>query len=228
MARPSRKAVLGNGSATVHVVARIHNKQFLLAEDVIKMKLLFMLYFYKFVFGILIYHYCILDNHFHIILHVPSSGELSKYMQRIFSQMARVINKYYGRCGQVFMDRARSPVIQDGKRFTYTMRYLDKNPVRAGIVVKAKDYLWSSYRYYAYGDPSDIIDTAPEYLGLARVPALRRKIYQKMINGLQSRGEERLLQMTGWYCIGDPIWVMNRMRCLGLIKPRKPPNVFIH
>jgi len=76
--------------------------------------------------------------------------------------------------GKPGTDRARTPVIQNGRRFLCTMRYIDLNPVRAGMVRKAKDYAWSSYRYYAYGEQDDLIDPAPDYLGLSKVAAVRR------------------------------------------------------
>jgi hypothetical protein len=60
------------------------------------------------------------------------------------------------------------------------MRYGDLNPVRAGLVVSPKDWRWSSYRHYAFGDPDDLITDAPEYLALGRTPAERREAYRQL------------------------------------------------
>ncbi len=139
MARPSRQAILGSGPATVHLTTRVHNGDFLLADEIVKVQLYLLLFFYKAVFGILVYHYCIMDSHIHLILYTPTTEALSRFVHQVLSQLARFINKREGRKGQVFMDRARTPVIQDGRRFLNTMRYLDKNPVRALIARKAKD-----------------------------------------------------------------------------------------
>jgi len=206
MARPARKDILGDGPATVHLVTRCHNEDFLLADPIVKGMLYFLLFTYKLVFNIAIYHYCFMDNHLHLILHVPSTEALSKFIHQVLSQL--------------------TPVIQDGRRFLVTMRYLDKNPIRAGIVSRATDYQWSSYGYYAYGEHNDLIDPAPEWLGLHKLPARRRKIYRELVNKLLGRGEERLPEMTTWYFIGDPDWVVGKMRKAGLVRPRKPPDLF--
>jgi putative transposase len=188
--------------------------------------LYFLLFTYKILFGVLVYHYCIMDNHIHLILYAPSTEALSKFVHQVLSQLARFINRRERRKGQVFMDRARTPVIQDGRRFLVTMRYIDKNPVRAGIVTKATAYPWSSYGYYAYGRHDDLIDPAPEYLGLHKLAVKRRMMYRELVNRLFGRGEQRLPEMTTWYYIGDPDWVMGMMRKAGLVRPRKPPDLF--
>ena len=226
MPRPARRDILGDGPATVHLTVRAHNRDFLLADVMVKTTLYLLLFLYKSVFGILVYHYCFLDSHIHIILYTPSTEALSKFMQQVFSQLARFVNRHYKRCGQVLMDRARTPVIQDGRRFICTMRYIDLNPVRAGMVGKAKDYTWSSYRYYAYGERDDLIDPAPEYLGISKVAAVRRRTYQELVTKLLGRGEQSLPEMTNWYYIGDPDWVIGMMRRAGFLRPRKPPGIF--
>jgi len=226
MSRPARKDILGDGPAIVHLTARAHNRDFLLADPVVKTTLYLLLFIYKTVYGILVYDYAFMDSHIHLILYVPSTEALSRFMQQVFSQLARLVNKRLNRCGQVLMDRAHTPVIQDGRHFINTMRYIDLNPVRAGMVAKAKDYAWSSYRYYAYGEHDDLIDPAPEYLGLSKVAAIRRKTYQELVTNLLARGECRLPEMTTWYYIGDPAWVIGKMKRAGFIKPRKPPSLF--
>jgi putative transposase len=226
MARPARRDILGSGPATVHFTARCHNGDFLLKSAMVKGMLYFLLFTYKLLFGILIYHYCFMDNHIHIILYTPTTEALSKFVHQVLSQMARFINRRTGRKGQVFMDRARTPVIQDGRRFLVTMRYIDKNPIRAGIVTQASKYEWSSYGYYAWGQQDDLIDPAPEYLGLHKLPSKRRSLYRELVNRLMGRGEERLPEMTTWYFIGDPAWVVGMMKRAGLIRPRKPPDIF--
>lgn len=209
----------------MHLTARAHNNDFLLADPMVKATLYLLLFVYKTVFGILVYHYSFMDSHIHLILHVPSTEALSKFMQQVFSQLARFINKRLGHCGQVMMDRAHTPVIQSGRRFLCTMRYIDLNPVRAGMVRKAKNYAWSSYRYYAYGEHDDLIDPAPEYLGLSKEAAVRRKMYRQLVTKLVARGERKLPEMTNWYYIGDPAWVIEKMNRAGFIRPRKPPDI---
>ena len=93
-------------------------------------------------------------------------------MQNVFGALGKFVNKREKRSGRVFGERARTPVIQEGRHFLRVMRYVDLNPVRAGMVLKSHHYRWSSYRHYAYGEKDELIDEAPEYEGLSRGPVL--------------------------------------------------------
>ncbi len=226
MARPSRQEVLGNGPAVVHVNARCHNGEFLLADEIVKTTLYLLLFFYKTVYKVLIYEYCFMDSHIHIIIEVAKAEDLSRFMQQVFSQLARFINKRMQRTGEVFQDRAKTPLIQSGDQFLITMRYIDRNPVRANMVRKAHDYPWSSYRHYAYGEQNDLIDDAPEYLGLSKLPAKRRLMYQRLVLRLPHEGKRKLKIFSTRYFIGDAAWILAMMRKAGFTRPRIPPDIF--
>lgn len=226
MARPARRDILGDGPAVVHLTTRCHNGDFLLQEEIVKAFLYFLLFTYKLAFGILVYHYVIMDNHIHLILWVPSRDALAGFTHQVLSQLARFINKRMDRKGQVFMDRCRTPVIQNGRRFLLTMRYIDKNPVRAGICRKASGYEWSSYGVYAWGRHDDLVDPAPEYMGLHKLAHKRAALYRELVNKLFGRGEKRLQEMTVWTFIGEPTWVVEMMRRRGLLRRTKPPDRF--
>lgn len=226
MARPARRDILGDGPAVVHLTTRCHNGDFLLRDEIVKAFLYFLLFTYKTIFGILVYHYVIMDNHIHLILWVPSREALAGFTHQVLSQLARFINRRMGRKGQVFMDRCHTPVIQDGRQFLLTMRYIDKNPVRAGICSKASGYEWSSYGVYAWGQHDDLVDLAPEYEGLHTLAHKRSRMYCELVNKLLGRGEKRLPEMTVWTFIGEPAWVLEMMKRRGFMRPRRPPNLF--
>ena len=227
MARPARRDVLGDGPCTVHLIARCHNGDFLLRDELVKGMLYFLLYTYKSIFGILVHDYCFMDSHFHLVLTVPSQEALSRFTHQVLGQLARFINHKMRRKGQVFMDRCRTPVIQSGRQFLLTMRYIVKNPVRAGIVKQASAYEWSSYGYYAYGRHDDLVDPAPEFEGLHKLVHKRREIYRELVGKLLGKGEERLPEMSTWYFIGDRAWVLEMMKKRGFVRPRKPPELFL-
>jgi len=225
MPRPSRKAVLGDGDCCVHLTIRAHNRAFLFQDEEVKRLLYNLLLSLKLACGVLVFHYAFLDNHIHLLIFAGSTELLSRFMQKVFGSLARFVNKRFGRSGRVFGDRARTPVVQDGRRFLTVMRYLDLNPVRAGIVPKSYQYKWSSYRHYAFGEPDELIDDAPEYLGLSKVPAIRRKLYRELSSSVPQRGRRRLPEMTSFYFIGDKDWVV--MMCLRrgfLSRKKKPPE----
>jgi putative transposase len=224
MPRPSRQAVLGDGPACVHLVARFHNGEFLLRDPRIKAYLTSLLLDYKKRFTISIHHYCLMDSHIHLLVSFESTQNLSRFMHGVFYRLAQRINKAFNRRGHVFLDRAKTPAIQSGRRTLLTMRYLDLNPVRAGMVEKAHHYQWSSYRYYAFGEPDELIDPAPDYQGLSRVPAIRRRQYQELVSALSGAGGMKLPEMDSWHYIGDRDWVLKKLRAGGFLARTRPPG----
>lgn len=165
-----------------------------------------------------------MDSHIHLVISFDSTDDFSKFMHAVFFRLAQLINNHNNRKGRVFLDRPRTPVIQEGKRLLATMRYLDLNPVRAQMVRKSHHYTWSSHRYYAYGEPNELIDPAPEYVGLSKVPTLRRKLYREIVDTLSHRGFQRLPEMTVWTFVGEHDWVLMKLSKSGILPKKKPPG----
>ena len=126
-----------------------------------------------------------MGTHPHVVV-VATHGqaEFSRFWKVVNQLSARWYNKRQkSRRGQVVSQRMKSPLIQPdghGRHVLTVMRYGDLNPVRAGMVRSPKDYPWSSYRHYAFGEPNPLIDDEPEYLALGHEPAQRRLAYQHL------------------------------------------------
>jgi len=223
MPRPARQDILGDGDCTVHLTIRCHDKRFLLADDQTKQLLYNLLKKHKSDCNIKIHHYVFMDNHFHIVLHAAHTHLLSRFMSLVFSSLARFVNKRLQRSGRVFGERARTPVIMDRKYMFCVMRYIDFNPVRANIADKPHLYKWSSYRHYAFGEPDELIDDAPDYLDLSPLPPVRRKMYRQMLLRLEARGRHRLPEMVTWFFIGDSDWILLMLKQRGLLPEKKKP-----
>jgi len=106
-----------------------------------------------------IYAYCLMDNHIHLLI---KEGEdtIQRALKRIGVSYAYCFNKKYTRVGHVFQDRFRSEAIEDESYLMAAARYIHNNPVKAGIVERARDYRWSSYReYIKSGQNSRMINT---------------------------------------------------------------------
>jgi putative transposase len=196
----------------------------MLQDEEVKHFLYNLLLKFKKTFQIKIFDYVFMDSHFHMLLYISSTEQLSAFMRRVFGSLAVFINKRTHRSGRVFGDRARTPVIQDKGYFLSTMFYIANNPVRANMVVKAKDYKWSGYGHYAYGKPNALIDDAPEYLALSNVAAIRRKEFQKLANLPFHRHERQKPEYVSWFFIGDRDWILSMMVNRGFIRPKKPPG----
>ena len=158
--------------------------------------------------------------------HVVCTSDLgqekfSRFWQVVNGRFARWYNARRNRRGQVVMERLRSPRIQgEGAHQLTVMRYGDLNPVRAGLVRSPKDWAWSSYRHYAFGEPNALIDDAVEYLGLGRTGPQRRKAYQSLFAlPLSASLRARRPDLVTFPFVGDDLWVANRLEAAGLSPP---------
>ncbi len=90
--------------------------------------------------------YCLMENHVHMLLH-DKDNLTQLFMKKIGVSYAKYFNKRYERTGHLFQDRYKSENIYDEKYFLTVLRYILRNPDKAGIC-RAADYKWSSYRLY--------------------------------------------------------------------------------
>ncbi|MCL2797308.1 MAG: transposase [Firmicutes bacterium] len=95
--------------------------------------------------------FCVMGNHAHILLSVSGAQELALYFKRVNGDYARYYNRMNGRVGYVFRDRFKSEVIRSERQLVYCMAYIQNNPLKAKIVERAEDYLFSSYSNYLRG-----------------------------------------------------------------------------
>lgn len=94
--------------------------------------------------------YCLMSNHIHLIIKEGESG-ISLLMKRLGASYAYWYNMKYQRIGHVFQDRFKSENIEDDCYLLTVVRYVHMNPVKAKIVNRPEDYIWSSCRsYYGY------------------------------------------------------------------------------
>lgn len=91
------------------------------------------------------YALCLMDTHYHLFIETPEMN-LSKGMQSLNGIYAQYFNKHHDLVGHVFQGRYNAIVVDGENYFLKLCRYIVLNPVKAGIVEKPEDYLWSSYR----------------------------------------------------------------------------------
>lgn len=91
--------------------------------------------------------YCLMPNHYHILLQTPE-GNISRCMRHLNSVYTQRYNRMHGCDGQLFRGRYQSILVSDDTYLLQLVRYIHKNPIKAGLVKDAKDYRWSSYKGY--------------------------------------------------------------------------------
>ena len=109
-------------------------------------------------------------------------------MRRVGCRYVHYFNRRYRRTGTLWEGRFRSSLVQSSTYLLTCSRYIDLNPVRAGMVEHAADYEWSSFRHLAYGAPDDLVSPHQEYLELGETPDERQARYRALCDEAMSRG----------------------------------------
>lgn len=105
--------------------------------------------------------YCLMDNHFHLLLHAPP-GQLSAAMQHLVSVYTRHTNDRLGRDGPLFRGRFHSIPVETDAYLLTAARYIHRNPLARPDVASPRDYRWSSYRaYLGLRPPPPFLDMDP-------------------------------------------------------------------
>ena len=127
-----------------HVYNRGNNKEEVLKYPEDKQLFVNQLYKNKQVCDIRLISYCIMDNHFHLLVKTGKNPtDLSKFMQKVTTSYAVNINKKHGRIGHIFQGRYRANYLPYKKDLIGVANYIKQNPVRDGIVKKPSDYRWT-------------------------------------------------------------------------------------
>lgn len=122
--------------------------------------------------------YVLMTNHVHLLVTPAAQDSISRMMQYIGRRYVPYINQEYGRSGTLWEGRYKSSLIQEEPYLLACMRYIELNPVRAGMVKKAVEYPWSSYHFNALQQENDLLTTHRIYNALGPDKASRRKAYQ--------------------------------------------------
>ncbi len=92
--------------------------------------------------------YCLIPNHYHLIVQVKEESSLEKCMQKFSTSYVKAINKQQGRVGYLFQSRYKSKLIPSNEYLLHLSRYIHLNPVRAGSVQQPEQWKFSSYLDY--------------------------------------------------------------------------------
>jgi putative transposase len=130
-------------------------------------------------YGVKVHAWVFMTNHVHLLVTPEAPDSISCCMQYLGRYYVRRFNYRYQRSGTLFEGRFRSSIVQDSIYLLVCQRYIELNPVRAGLVADPADYTWSSYRAHAFGRSVGLWRPHSEYLALGETPDERRHIYQQ-------------------------------------------------
>ncbi len=188
-----------------HIVQRGHNRNAVFLGDQDYQYYLENLREWKKELGIKLYAWCLMTNHIHIIAEPKRDAMvLSTLMKRVNGRQAAYVNKLEGRSGSLWEGRYKASPIQRSSYLLACCRYVELNPVRAGMVFHAEEYPWSSYQERVSNNRQTMLDRDATYVGLAKTDRERVRRYRAFLEEGISMREKRFIdesvnrnQLTG-------------------------------
>jgi len=159
----------------------------------------YILAYYKVRYGnnFKLYHHCLMPNHFHFEAEIKEGRILPKIMHDITQTYTNYHHQNYRTVGYLWQGRYKNMIVEKGDYHQKLGAYIERNPVRAGLVERPEDWKYSSYRYYAFGKPIGVyvkvggvkkwvslVDEDPFYLELGSTPGERQKNYRQLVGSL--------------------------------------------
>ena len=130
--------------------------------------------------GCTVHAYVLMTNHVHLLITPHLEQSLGKAMQMLGRYYVQYYNYCYRRTGTLWEGRYKATLIDSESYLLTCMRYIEMNPLRAGMVNDPADYPWSSYQCNALGQLSDLVVPHSEYLGLGVTNEARQFNYKAL------------------------------------------------
>jgi REP element-mobilizing transposase RayT len=157
-------------------------------------------------FNWLCHAYCLMDNHYHLLIETPE-GNLSAGMRQLNGVYTQKYNWLNQKTGHVFQGRYKAILVERDNYLLELCRYVVLNPVRAGLRKKPEQWSWSSYRFTAGMKKPPEYLTTDWILGLFhRKTSEAQKLYRRFVKerkGLKSPWEE----LQGQILLGDETFI---------------------
>lgn len=132
-------------------------------------------------YGATIHVYCLMDNHYHLLLETPL-GNLSKVLHHINGAYTTYFNTKRKRSGHLFQGRYKAILVEKDSYCKELSRYIHLNPIRAGLADKPSEYRWSSYPYYIRKEKRPAWLTTESVLGyFGKDESSAQKNYRKFV-----------------------------------------------
>ena len=205
MARPLRITYPG---AFYHITSRGNERKAIFKSNTDRQKFLAYLESATERYSAVIHCYCLMDNHYHLLLETPS-GNLPQIMRHINGAYTTYFNIKRDRSGHLFQGRYKAILVEKDAYAKELSRYIHLNPVRAGIVAKPVAYEWTSYTAYAGAKPSPEWLVRGFILGcFSQQKKVAQKRYKAFVESNPGRpGDSPLTNLPGGMILGSEQFV---------------------
>ena len=177
MARQPRLVV---PDIALHVVQRGVDRNDCFREDTDRLVYLTLLRDFSATTGCSIHAYCLMTNHVHLLLTPTAASGPASLMYRIGQRYVPYFNRRYGRTGTLWEGRFKSCLVDSARYVLGCYRYIELNPIEAGMVAAPASYPWSSYCGNAGMAENKLLHPHPEYEALGCDSASRHAAYRRL------------------------------------------------
>ena len=150
-------------------------------------------------YGVAVHAYCLMTNHVHFLVTPAQPDSISRVTRVVGSRYAYYFNQRYKRTGTLWEGRHKSSLVQGDRYFLACSRYIELNPVAAGLVTKSEAYRWSSYMANAWGRDSNLVHH-DEYLRLGIDKTSRCYAYRELFRDRLTDRDVHLIEEANRYC----------------------------
>lgn len=164
-----------------------------------------------------IHAYVLMTNHVHLLVTSETQHGLGQLMKRLGQRYVQYFNRSYKRSGTLWEGRYRSCLLQQEGYLLACQRYIELNPVRAGMVEHPADYPWSSYHHHGDGEENAIITRHQLYEKLGRTNEERQKNYRELFRYQLEPGliDQIRKKTNGNFVLGDECFAAQIEQLLG-------------
>ena len=128
--------------------------------------------------GCRVHAYVFMTNHVHLLMTPATTTAIASVMQDVGRRYVRRFNDKYGRTGTLWDGRYRATLVGTQRYLLTCQRYIELNPVRAGLASHPREYRWSSHRVNAYGGRDGLVSAHDCYVALGCTSDERRRAYR--------------------------------------------------
>lgn len=178
-----------------HIVQRGHNRHAVFATDADRLAYLTTLAEFREALGVKVHAWCLMTNHVHLVVDPGSNAaNLGLLMKRLAGRHTRRMNLLEGRSGTAWEGRFKCSPIESSRYLLACTRYVELNPVRAGMVADPSEFHWSSYRARMGMAAAHLLDLDPCFLALGPSLAEQRSAYAEWVAAGSTASELEIIR----------------------------------
>ena len=153
--------------------------------------------------GCFVHAYVLMTNHVHLLMTPREPDAISHIIQYVGRHYVTYVNRRYGKSGTLWEGRHKGCVIHSETHLLACMRYIELNPVRAGMVQRPIDYRWSSYSANAEGSDDALVSPHSLYQSLGTTDVARQEAYRGLFS--DDLGAEHVKTIRATVQTGTPL-----------------------